>query len=204
MAKAVTTLTTMRRSAFTGLILACLLTLIGSSPASAHPGATLFTIELHASTSIPIIVPADYGKPIDEVDIYDAPGFDLQSAEPPAGWTVTRTADTFIFRGGPITVDNEFAVFAVRGVATVKGRLLFAVTTHSPDGTVMRYTGGPGTTNQGAIVYAGVVPHQATAGGTSWVRIAGGVVIGVGVVGTLVLAVRRRRTPVSGGAARPT
>jgi hypothetical protein len=194
----------MRRSAFTGLILACLLVLIGSSPVSAHPGSTVLTIDLHASTSIPIVVPADYGKPIDEVDIANAAGFDLQSAEPPAGWTVTRAGDTFVFRGGPITIDNEYAVFAVRGVATVKGRLLFAVTTHSPDGTVMRYTGGPGSTNAGAIVYAGVVPRQPTGGGASWVRIAGGIVIGVGVMGTVVLAVRRRRTPVSGGAARPT
>jgi hypothetical protein len=193
----------MRRSAFTGLILACLLAVLWSVPASAHPGSTVLSIELHASTSIPIVVPADYGKPINEVDIANAPGFELQSAEAPDGWTAMRVGDTFVFKGGPITLETEYAVFAIRGVAGTKGELLFAVTTHSPDGSIMRYTGGRGTTNQGAVVYAGYVPGQPGSRGTPWLKIVGGVIVVVGLVGTAVLIVRRRQ-PVTGKAPRPT
>ena len=50
-------------------------------------------------------------------------------------------------------------MFAIRGTATAKGELLFPITTRDPDGSSMTYDGQPGTKNQGAIVYAGVVPH---------------------------------------------
>ena len=202
-ARAITTLIPVRRSAFTGLILACLLAVLWSVPASAHPGSTVLSINLHASTSIPIVVPADYGKPISEVDIDNAPTFDLQSAEPPDGWTATRVGNTFEFKGGPITLETEYAVFAIRGVASTKGELLFPITTRSPDGYVMRYTGGRGTTNQGAIVYAGYVPGQPGSKGTPWLKIAGGVIVVVGLVGTIVLIVRRRQ-PVTGKAPTAT
>ena len=183
----------MRRSAFTGLILACLLTTLWSSAASAHPGATVFTIQVGAPTSISILVPADYGKVIDEVDITDAAGFTLQAGEPPGGWTVQRDGATLVFSGGRIlpTVDG-FAVFAIRGVAPGKGELLFPVTTHSPDGTVMHYAGGVGSPDQAAIVYAGITPHVPSKGGFPWLRVGGGAALGVGVVGTAYLLWRRR------------
>jgi hypothetical protein len=193
---AISTLTTMRRSAVTGLILACLLAALWSSAAAAHPGATVFTIQVGAPTSISIVVPADYGKVIDRVEITNAPGFQLEAGEPPPGWTVTRTGDTLVFSGGRITLDNEFAVFAIRGVAPTKGRLLFPVTTHSPDGTVMRYDGGVGTPNQGAIVYAGITPHVASQKGFPWIPLFGGIFLAVGVAGTGYLLWRRRRTAV--------
>jgi len=182
----------MRRSAFTSLILACLLTLLWSSGASAHPGATVFTIQLGAPTSISILVPADYGKPIDEVDVTDAAGFDLLAGEPPPGWTLLRNANTLVFSGGPIT-PYGYAVFAIRGSTATKGELLFEVTTHSPDRSVMRYDGQPGTTNQGAIVYAGMTPHLPTKSGFPWLKVSGGAVAAVGVAGTAVILVRRRR-----------
>jgi hypothetical protein len=161
----------------------------------------VFTIQLGAPTSISIIVPADYGKAISEVDVTNAPGFDLQAGEPPKGWTVTRAGDSFVFSGGLIAL-NEFAVFAIRGVATTKGELLFPVTTHSPDGSVMRYSGQPGSTDAGAIVYAGVVPHLPSRG-VPWGRIGGGAVLGLGVLVTGLIVVRRRRQAVMGGPDRP-
>jgi uncharacterized protein YcnI len=182
----------MRRSAFTSLILACLLTLLGSSGASAHPGATVFTIQLGAPTSISILVPADYGKAIDEVEVRNAPGFSLLSGEPPSGWTLVRAGNTLVFSGGPIT-PYGYAVFAIRGSAPTKGELLFQVTTHSPDGSVMRYDGQPGTTNQGAIVYAGMTPHLPGRSGFPWIRVTAGVVTGAGVAGTALILLRRRR-----------
>jgi hypothetical protein len=182
----------MRRSALTGFILACLLTVLWSSGASAHPGATVFTIQVGAPTSISVIVPADYGKAINEVDITDAPGFTLEAGEPPAGWHVAQVGNTLVFSGGEITLADEFAVFAVRGVARGKGELLFPVTTHSPDGSVMRYTGGVGTTDQGAIVYAGVTPHVPSKKGFPWLTLLGGLALGIGVIGTAYLAWRRR------------
>ena len=127
----------MRRSALTSLILACLLTLLWSSGAAAHPGATVFTIQLAAPTSISILVPADYGKPIDGVDVTDAPGFDLLLGEPPAGWKLVRTGDTLAFTGGPIAPYDD-AVFAVRGTAPVKGELLFTNQVDADDGRVLQ------------------------------------------------------------------
>ena len=196
---AITTLTAMRRSALTGLILACLLAgllslTFGVAAASAHPGATVFTIQVGAPTSISILVPADYGKPITEVDITDPSGFTLDDGEPPPGWTVRRAGATLVFAGGQIepTVTG-FAVFAVRGEAPAKGELLFPITTRSPDGTVMRYDGQVGAPNQGAIVYAGITPHLASRKGFPWLRAAGGGVLAVGLVGTGVLLWRRRR-----------
>jgi hypothetical protein len=186
----------MRRSAFTSLILACLIAVLRSSGASAHPGATVFTIQLGAPTSISIVVPADYGQPIDEIDVSNAAGFDLQSAQPPAGWKLTRTGDTLVFSAGLIT-PYGYAVFAIRGVAPTKGEFLFPVTTHSPDGSVMRYDGQPGTKNQGAIVYAGIIPHLPGKGGFPWLKVTGGGVAAVGVCGTALILLRRRR---SGGA----
>jgi len=183
----------MRRSAITSAILACLLSVLWSAPASAHPGATVFTIQVKAPTSISILVPADYGKPITEVDVTDAPGFDLIAGEPPPGWKVVRTGDTLVFSGGVITIADEFAVFAIRGTATTKGELLFPITTRDPDGSSMTYDGQPGTKNQGAIVYAGVVPKLPGAHGFP-TQVAGGVVAGIGVVGTALILLRRRRS----------
>jgi hypothetical protein len=193
---AITTLTAMRRSALTGFILACLLALLWAGGASAHPGATVFEIQVGPPTSISIIVPADYGRAINEVDITDAPGFTLQSGEPPAGWKVAFDGDTLVFSGGEITLQDEFAVFTIRGVARAKGELLFAVTTRGPDGSVMHYTGGVGTSDQGAIVYAGVIPHVPSKKGFPWITLLGGSALGVGVVGTGYLLWRRRRVEV--------
>ena len=152
----------------------------------------MFTISLGVPTSISILVPADYGKPIVEVDVTNAPGFDLLSTEPPTGWKVARHGDSLVFSGGEITLANEYAVFVLRGTPTRKGEFLFPITTRDPDGTSMTYDGQPGTKNQGAIVYAGVVPHLPTKHGFP-VQLAGGVVAGVGAVGTAVILVRRRR-----------
>jgi hypothetical protein len=190
----------MRRSAVTGLILACLLAVLGSSAAAAHPGVTVFTIQVGAPTSISIVVPADYGKAIDRVEITDAPGFELESGQPPPGWTVTRAGQTLVFSGGRITIAEEFAVFAIRGVAPAKGELLFPITTHSPDGAVMRYDGQVGTPNAGAIVYAGITPHVPVKRGFPWVPLSGGLLLGVGVAGTGYLVWRRRRTEVMAAA----
>jgi len=68
---------------------------------------------------------------------------------------------------------NQFVVVALRGVAPHKAELVFPITTGSPDGSVTRYTGGFGTTNQAAIIYAGFTPKQPHSGGTSWIRISG-------------------------------
>lgn len=152
----------------------------------------MFTIQTGATTSISILVPADYGKPITEVDVTDAPGFDLVAGEPPPGWKVVRHGNMLVFSGGEITLADEFAVFAIRGTATVKGELLFPITTRDPDGSSMTYDGQPGTKNQGAIVYAGVIPHLPTKHGFP-TQVAGGVVAGVGAVGMAVILLRRRR-----------
>ncbi|HEY2429294.1 MAG TPA: hypothetical protein VGI06_10210 [Acidimicrobiales bacterium] len=182
----------MRRSAVTALILALCLVLLASTPASAHPGATVFEITVGAPTSISILVPADYGQPITEVDIADAPGFELQGGETPGPpWTMARRGETLVFTGGSIPVNDPATLFTVRGVAPVKGELVFAVTTHSPDGTVMHYTGGPGTPDQGAVVYAGITPPFPGHHRFPWTTVAGVVILVAGAAGTGRLLLRR-------------
>ena len=172
--------------------------LVGSAPASAHPGATVFQVGLGVATPIDILVPADYGLPITEVDITAAAGFRLDGGDPPAhsGWRLARSRDTLVFTGDTIPADSPGPLFTVRGAATAKGMLVFPITTHSPDGTVMRYTGGPTSADAGAVVYAGVTPHIPGAGrGFPWKTVGGGLMIGVGVAGTAGLVAQRRRRP---------
>jgi hypothetical protein len=196
MQAAITTLLAMRGSALTGLILALWLTVFASTPASAHPGATVFEISVGVPTSISILVPADYGQPITRVDIEDAPTFELQSGEPPGGsWVLQRHGSALVFTGGSIPVNDPATLFTVRGIARSKGELVFAITTYSPDGTIMRYAGGPGARDQGAVVYAGITPRFPGHHRFPWATTAGGALLAIGLIGTGATAVRRRRQP---------
>ena len=183
----------MRRRALTALILALSLVVLAATAAWAHPGATVFEISVGQPTSIGVLVPADYGQPIIEVDIVDAQGFQLTGGETPGpGWKLTRTGQTLVFTGGSIPVNYPATVFGIDGVATRKGELLFPVTVRSPNGEVMRYLGGPGTADQGAIVYAGVTPANPRPKAFPWLTVAGAVIMGVGAVGLGAMFLRRR------------
>jgi hypothetical protein len=128
------------------------------------------------------------------VDIEDAPGFELQSGETPGPpWVLARHGSTLVFTGGSIPINDPATLFTLRGIARSKGELVFAVTTHSPDGTVMRYAGGPGTRDQGAVVYAGVTPRFPGHHAFPWATAAGGALVAVGLVGTGAILLRRRR-----------
>ena len=165
----------------------------GAGPASAHPGATVFRIAPGVETNIVVLVPADFGKPITRVDLGDAPGFRLDGAQAPAGWNMTRNGDTISFSGGVIEPDDTNPVlFTLRGLAAAPGTLIFPVTTHSPDGTVQVYRGGPTSSNVAAVVYVG--SGSGGGGTTPWTRIGEGAVVAVGAIGTAALVVRRRRT----------
>jgi hypothetical protein len=192
----------MRRTVSTGVILACLFWMLGSSPAWAHPGATAFTIQVGAPTSVSILVPADYGKPIDRIAVTVPAGFELQAAEPPAGWHASQSGPTVVFSGGVIPA-NQFAVVALRGVAPHKATLVFPITTGSPDGSETRYTGGLGTPNQAAIIYAGFTPKQPHGGGVPWTPVAAAALLAVGIGGTAALTVRRRRRVAEGSNPSP-
>ncbi len=163
-----------------------------AEPAGAHPGSTAPSIAVGVVTPIGVLVPADYGQPIVEVDIAAAPGFSLVGGEAPSGWTATRTGSAVVFTGGTIPADNPGLVFTVKGSAPTAGRLVLPVTTHSPSGTVMHYTGGIGSRDAGAVVDAGSAGATRSSGSFPWKGLAGGAVVGVGVVGTAV-AMRRRR-----------
>ena len=163
--------------------------------AGAHPGAVgVFVIAVGVPTPIEVLVPADYGKPIDGVTLTAAPGFRIDSGTPPNGWTLTQTAGTLTFAGGVIPANTPGLLFGVKGTATTRGQMLFPVTTHSPDGSVMHYTEGPGSKNAGVIVYAGVAPRLLPRGTFPWKTVAGGVIVGVGVAGTGVILWLRRLT----------
>jgi len=193
----------MRRSRITSLILALWALALASpgalAPAGAHPGATVFRIDVGVVTPIPILVPADYGKPITTVDIAAPAGFRLDTAEAPTGWQEARTADVVAFTGGTIPANDPGQVFTLRGAATTKGMLVFPITTHSPDGTVQHYAGGPATPDAGAVVYAGATPAVPGSGRFPWRTAAGGAIVTIGVVGTAVILLRRRRPPAASG-----
>jgi hypothetical protein len=194
--KAVTTLTPMARSRIIGAILALgAAALLSATPADAHPGATVFEIKVGVVVPIEVLVPADYGKPISEIDISTAPGFRFAGAIAPAGWQASQTEALVRFTGGVIPAYSPGLVFTLRGSAAGKGELIFPVATHSPDGSVMEYTGGPGSKDAGVVVYAGETPTLPGSKPFPLKAVAGGVVAGVGVVGTGVLVIRRRRRP---------
>jgi hypothetical protein len=183
----------MRRPLITALILALWVSFVVSVPAWAHPGATVFEITVGAPTSISVLVPADYGQPIVEVIIHDAPGFELQGGESPGPpWTLSRRGDVLDFTGGSIPINDPATLFTIRGVAPHKGELVFPVTVRSPNGTVMNYFGGPGTTDQGVVVYAGETPASPIHHPFPWLTLAGVVAIVVGVLGTGAILYRRR------------
>lgn len=166
------------------------------APASAHPGSTVYRIELHVVTPIEILVPADFGKPIDGVTITAATGFDLVDASAPGGWTVRRDGSSAVFSGGTIPAEDPGRLFEIRGAATARGALIFPIRIHSPDGTETDYRGGPGSTDAGAVVYAGVTPRVPGSGGLH-LRTIGAVALtaaGIAVAGVLLL--RRRRAHV--------
>jgi hypothetical protein len=183
----------MRPRRLTGAILALGVTLVAfTSPAGAHPGFTAFRIDVGVATSLFALVPADYGKPISQIDV-DAPaGFVLADASAPAGWHLNRTASSVSFTGGPIAVYDS-VLFTIKGTAQSSGMLLFPVTTHSPDGSVMRYTGGPGTRDAALIVYSGSAPAVTASSGFPWKTVGAAALAGCGVIGALALFIRRRR-----------
>ena len=167
-------------------------------PAEAHPGTTVYRIGVGTPANIGILVPADYGKPITEVDITAPSGFRLDGGEPPQGWRMSRSQATLAFTGGTIPADDPGAVFTLQGAARAQGVLIFPITTRSPDGTVMEYRGNPTAADAGAVVYAGRAPGIPGASGPRWKAIGGGALVAIGVVGTTVLVLRRRRQPASG------
>jgi hypothetical protein len=193
----------MRRARITGAILAlglALLVSVGALPASAHPGAIVFQIKkLGVTTSIPVLVPADYGKDINDIEITAPAAFRLTGGSPAAGWKLTQTAETLVFTGGLIPANSPGDLFTVTGVALAKGQLIFPVTTKGPDGSVMHYTGGPTSIDAGVVLYAGdSVPSLPGAHKFPVKAVGGGVIVGIGVAGSIVLLLRRRRTPATG------
>jgi hypothetical protein len=173
------------------LILAPTLVLLGGSPAAAHPGADVFEITVGVPTSIGMLVPADYGKPIVRVEVDAAAGFDLRGGEGPDGsWTAAVRPGQVTFSGGTIGVNDEAPLFSITGEAPHKATLVFPVTVWSPDGTVMRYP-------RAVVVYAGFTPRQGgvAGGGIDWTAAGGGALAVVGIAGSVVLTIRRRQTP---------
>ncbi len=155
--------------------------------AGAHPGATAFSVKVGVTSQVLLLVPADYGKPIDRIDIDVPATYHLVGAGTVTqGWQVTHTGTAVSIFGGTVAA-NDSAVFSITGEATAKGQLIFPVTTHSPDGTLMHYTGGPGTRDAGIVLYAN------TSSSRSWTRYL--IVIGITVLAILtvgLLVIRRR------------
>jgi hypothetical protein len=184
----------MPRRRIIGAILALVVTTLASeAPAAAHPGATVFQISVGVTTPITVLVPADYGQPISEIDIAAPHGFTLAGGEAPPGWLVTRQDDMLVFTGGVLPAFSPGLLYTVRGKATSKGRLIFPVTTRSPDGSHMHYAGPPGSPDAGVVVYAGETPALPGSAKFPTRTVAGGVIVAVGVGGTVLILWRRRR-----------
>ena len=160
--------------------------MVSSGPAGAHPGATVFKVTVGRTGPVFVLVPADYGRAIDRIDITTPPAFRLDGGVAPSGWQVARSAATLTFTGGVIQ-PNLFELLTINGAAIARGQLIFPITTHSPDGTVMRYAGGPGAKDVGVVLYADVSPSS-----FPWKTVGGAAVLALGAGGTLTVIWRRR------------
>jgi hypothetical protein len=127
------------------------------------------------------------------VDLVVPASFRIEHATPPKGWTATIAGQQVHYRGAGIATGG-FALFSVRGTATVRGKLRFPVTTRAADGTAREWNDVPG---QGVrpppIMFAGVDPTVTSTSGSSLAQWVGLALVAGGVVALAGWWLRRRR-----------
>jgi hypothetical protein len=175
-------------------ILALVVMLAVAGPADAHPLVNQAEVPVGRTVSVTISVPGETESPMVGVDVVVPPAFHLDHPAASAGWTPEVAGSTVRFRGGPLPLGG-FSVFTLTGEISKRGVMTIPVTTISADGKSVDWE----QRGLAPRVYAGVkAPNLDGGSGGSpsplaWV---GRGLVALGVVGALVLLVRRRRIAV--------
>ncbi len=189
-----------RRSVVLALVTAVATTsllAIGIQPAFAHICPIAAEIPVGQPGTIDVGVTVENAT-VTDVEITLPAGLQLNRVDPKSGWTFTRSGSTVRARGGSIA-PFTCEYFALGVTAPTAGTFGVTVIQRNASGLVVaRSVPDPAVAQDRVLdqfVYAGVKPPAppSTSSGPSAVLIAGGVLVGLGVVMALVVGIRSRR-----------
>jgi hypothetical protein len=170
---------------------------IGIPPAFAHICPIAAEIPVAHPGTIDVGVTVENAT-VTDVEITLPAGLQLNRVDPKPGWTVTRSGATVRYRGGSIA-PFTCEYFSLGVTAPTAGSFGVTVIQRNASGVVVaRSVPDPAVAQDRVLdqfVYAGVKPPvpPSTSSGPSAVVIAGGVLVGLGVVMAVVVAIRSRR-----------
>jgi hypothetical protein len=160
---------------------------MGAVPARAHSCATPVEIPIGEPATVAVGVAAEQSRVVG-VDISLPAGFRLDRAEELFDWRATRTGSLLRYRGGTL---DPYACdyFNLVGQADEQATLVFPMTVHGADGSVVEFTGEEADDPHPAqLVYAGFSPSggesrgDRLSGATTGMLLAAAVTIGAAVV----------------------
>lgn len=168
---------------------------IGVAPARAHSCATPVEIPVGESATVTVGVAAEQ-SPLVGVDISLPAGFRLERAEEEFDWRATRTESLLRYRGGSLA-PYACTYFNLIGQAERQAKLVFPMTVHGADGSVVEFTAEDvNDTHPAQLVYAGF--SAPSDGGSRGERLSGATAgmlfAAVVTIGAAALW-RRRQTP---------
>jgi hypothetical protein len=169
----------------------------GIQPAFAHICPIAAEIPVAQPGTIDVGVTVENAT-VTDVEVTLPAGLQLNRVDPKSGWSFTRSGSTVRYRGGSIA-PFTCEYFSLGVTAPAAGA--FGVTVIQRDASeavVARSVPDPAVAQDRVLdqfVYAGVKPPAppSTSSGPSAVVIAGGVLVGLGVVMAVVVAIRSRR-----------
>jgi hypothetical protein len=170
---------------------------IGIPPAFAHICPIAAEIPVAHPGTIDVGVTVENAT-VTDVEITLPAGLQLNRVDPKPGWTSTRSGETVRYRGGSIA-PFTCEYFSLGVTAPNAGTFGVTVIQRIASGVVVaRSVPDPAVAQDRVLdqlVYAGVKPPAppSTSSGPSAVVIAGGVLVGSGVVMAVVVAIRSRR-----------
>jgi hypothetical protein len=164
----------------------------GIVPAGAHSCAGPVEIPVGEETTVTVGVAAEQ-SPVVGIDISMPAGFRFERAEDEFDWRATRTDSLLRYRGGTLP-PYACIFFNLVGTAERQATLVFPITVHGEDGSVIEFTGERADgLHPAQLVYAGFspAPRDEISGEGLPGAVAGGLV--AAIIGISALALWRGR-----------
>jgi hypothetical protein len=174
-----------------------LLVVLTGAPASAHICPVPAQIPVGSTATVSVGVTVEQPT-VPDVEIAVPTGLRVDRIYPKAGWTVVPRGPVLRYRGGPIA-PYTCEYFSIGVTATVRGAFGIPVVQRDASGSVVARTtpdpNSPADRLLDQFVYAGVKPPAAagTSKGPSVAVVAGGALVGAGLIAGGLLAWRSRR-----------